>query len=47
LKDTIKGFTQILEGDLDAIPEVAFYMVGDIDEVRSKAAEIAASVEAE
>merc|ERR1711997_305174 len=44
LKDTISGFTQILAGELDAIPEVAFYMVGDIDEVRSKAAEVAASV---
>merc|ERR1712159_116269 len=44
LKDTISGFTEILDGNLDAIPEVAFYMVGDIDEVRSKAAEIAASV---
>merc|ERR1711988_1336589 len=47
LKDTIAGFTQILAGELDAIPEVAFYMVGDIEEVKSKAAEIAASVEAE
>merc|ERR1712045_576848 len=44
LKDTIAGFTQILDGELDAIPEVAFYMVGDIEEVKSKAAEIAASV---
>merc|ERR1711997_558923 len=47
LKDTISGFTQILAGELDAIPEVAFYMVGDIEEVKSKAAEIAASVESE
>merc|ERR1711879_726939 len=47
LKDTIAGFTQILAGELDAIPEVAFYMVGDIEEVKSKAAEIAASVESE
>merc|ERR1712087_831824 len=47
LKDTISGFTQILGGELDAIPEVAFYMVGDIEEVKSKAAEIAASVESE
>merc|ERR1712071_261936 len=31
LKDTIKGFTMILDGELDAIPEVAFYMVGDIE----------------
>merc|ERR1739838_178552 len=47
LQDTIAGFTQILDGELDAIPEVAFYMVGDIEEVKSKAAEIAASVESE
>merc|ERR1712191_947 len=47
LKDTIKGFTMILDGEMDAIPEVAFYMVGDIDEVRTKAAEIAASVAAD
>merc|ERR1711934_353996 len=47
LKDCIHGFTQILEGQLDALPEVAFYMVGDIEEVKSKAAEIAASVEAD
>merc|ERR1711912_53758 len=33
-KDTIAGFTQILAGELDAIPEVAFYMVGDIEEVK-------------
>merc|ERR1712242_521159 len=44
LKDCIAGFTQILGGELDSIPEVAFYMVGDIEEVRSKSAEIAASV---
>merc|ERR1711899_536016 len=47
LKDTKVGFTEILAGELDAIPEVAFYMVGDIEEVKSKAAEIAASVESE
>jgi F0F1-type ATP synthase beta subunit len=47
LTDTIKGFTMILEGEMDAIPEVAFYMVGDIEEVRTKAAEIAASVAAD
>jgi len=41
LKDTIHGFTQILAGQHDAIPEVAFYMVGDIDEVASKASELA------
>jgi len=41
LKDTIAGFTSILAGELDHIPEVAFYMIGDIDEVLSKAAELA------
>merc|ERR1711990_607299 len=45
LADTMDGFTEILDGGLDSIPEVAFYMVGDIAEVKSKAAEIAASVE--
>merc|ERR1711863_246675 len=41
LKDTKVGFTEILAGDLDHIPESAFYMVGDIDEVKSKASELA------
>merc|ERR1711970_1444270 len=41
LKDTIAGFTQILAGELDHVPELAFYMVGDIDEVQSKASELA------
>merc|ERR1711970_657194 len=41
LTDTISGFTEILEGKLDAVPEVAFYMVGDIAEVMSKASELA------
>merc|ERR1711957_699407 len=43
----IKRFTMILDGEMDSIPEVAFYMVGDIEEVRTKAAEIAASVAAD
>jgi F-type H+-transporting ATPase subunit beta len=33
LEDTIKGFRRIAEGELDDIPEQAFYMVGGIDEV--------------
>jgi F-type H+-transporting ATPase subunit beta len=41
LEDTIIGFQQILGGKLDTVPEVAFYMVGDIDEVRTKASELA------
>merc|ERR1712021_188450 len=35
--DCIVGFNQILDGELDDIPENAFYMVGDIDEVLQKA----------
>lgn len=34
--DTIKGFKMIAEGELDHIPEQAFYMVGGIDEVIKK-----------
>ncbi len=37
LEDTIKGFREILEGKHDDIPESAFYMVGDINEVLEKA----------
>jgi F-type H+/Na+-transporting ATPase subunit beta len=34
LKDTIKGFKEILDGKHDSKPEQAFYMVGSIDEVK-------------
>jgi F-type H+/Na+-transporting ATPase subunit beta len=37
LEDTIKGFKQILAGELDDLPEQAFYLVGDINEARAKA----------
>jgi len=37
LKNTILGFNKILDGELDDIPENAFYMVGDIEEVLQKA----------
>merc|ERR1712213_31287 len=41
LKDTIAGFKQVLAGELDHLPEVAFYMVGGIEEVVEKAARLA------
>jgi ATP synthase F1 beta subunit len=41
LKDTIAGFKAIAEGEMDEYPEQAFYMVGDIAEVKTKAVEIA------
>ncbi len=40
LSDTIAGFKGILDGKYDDIPEMAFYMVGGIDEVLAKAEEM-------
>ncbi len=40
LKDTIKGFKEIVDGKHDNIPEQAFYMVGPIEEVLEKAEKI-------
>ena len=37
LKDTIKGFKGIVNGDYDDLPEQAFYMVGNIEEAVEKA----------
>jgi F-type H+-transporting ATPase subunit beta len=37
LEDTIKGFQMILNGELDDLPEQAFYLVGDINEAKAKA----------
>jgi len=37
LKDTIRGFKAILEGEYDHLPEQAFYMVGSIEEAAENA----------
>ena len=37
LKDTIKGFKMIVDGECDALPEQAFYMIGAIEEAFEKA----------
>uniref|UniRef100_A0A061S9X3 ATP synthase subunit beta n=1 Tax=Tetraselmis sp. GSL018 TaxID=582737 RepID=A0A061S9X3_9CHLO len=42
LKETIEGFKGILDGKYDDLPEMAFYMVGDINEVVEKADKLAA-----
>jgi F-type H+-transporting ATPase subunit beta len=42
LKDTIKGFQEIVAGKHDNLPEQAFYMVGSIEEAIEKAAKLAA-----
>merc|ERR1739846_138850 len=41
LDKTIEGFKEIIGGDYDSLPEGAFYMVGDIEEVKEKAASMA------
>ena len=41
LEDTIRGFREILEGKHDALPEQAFYMVGDIESANEKAKSMA------
>jgi len=37
LEDTIKGFSMVLNGELDDLPEQAFYLVGNLDQVIAKA----------
>jgi F-type H+-transporting ATPase subunit beta len=39
LEDTIRGFTEILDGKHDELPEQAFYMVGTIEDAMAKARE--------
>jgi len=40
LEQTIDGFESVLRGELDHIPEVAFYMQGDLSDVKRKAEEL-------
>jgi F-type H+-transporting ATPase subunit beta len=42
LKDTIRGFKEIVAGKHDDLPEQAFYMVGSIEEAMEKAKQLAA-----
>ena len=41
LRETVRSFREIIEGKHDSLPEQAFYMVGGIDEVVARAAELA------
>jgi F-type H+-transporting ATPase subunit beta len=41
LKDTVEGFKKIVAGEMDDLPEQAFYMVGSIEEVVEKAKKLA------
>ena len=42
LAETIDGFNKILSGELDSLPEQAFYLVGNIDEAITKSAKLQA-----
>ncbi|MDR3187410.1 MAG: F0F1 ATP synthase subunit beta [Holosporaceae bacterium] len=44
IEDTIKGFSTIISGECDHLPEMAFYMVGSIEEVYEKATNMGVSV---
>jgi F-type H+-transporting ATPase subunit beta len=43
LKETVRGFREILNGDHDDLPEQAFYMVGTIDDAVERAKQLAES----
>lgn len=40
-QESIDGFKKILSGEMDHLPEIAFYMVGNIDDVVEKAKRLA------
>ncbi|HMQ42388.1 MAG TPA: F0F1 ATP synthase subunit beta, partial [Paracoccus sp. (in: a-proteobacteria)] len=42
LEDTITSFKAVVDGEYDHLPEAAFYMVGGIEDVKAKAAKLAA-----
>jgi F-type H+/Na+-transporting ATPase subunit beta len=43
LEKTISSFKAVVAGEYDHLPEAAFYMVGDIEDVKAKAAKLAAA----
>ena len=43
VKESVRGFKEILEGKHDQLPEAAFYMVGNIDEAVAKAKQLEAA----
>ena len=44
LRETIRGFKAILDGELDDCPEAAFFNVGTVEDVRAKAASLAGGI---
>ncbi|XP_020713756.1 ATP synthase subunit beta, mitochondrial isoform X2 [Ceratitis capitata] len=47
IEKTVEGFKRILNGEMDDLPEIAFYMVGDINDAIMKAKNLAMSMTAE
>jgi len=41
LRETVRGFREVLDGKHDQLPEQAFYMVGTIDDAVEKAERLA------
>lgn len=46
IKDTIRSFNEIMNGNADDLPEGAFYMVGSIEAARAKGEKMLAELEA-
>lgn len=46
IKDTIRSFNEIMNGNADDLPEGAFYMVGSIESARAKGEKMLAELEA-
>ena len=44
LKETIRGFKAIIDGEMDDYPEAAFFNVGTIEDVKEKAKQMEAQV---
>jgi len=45
-EDTVKGFKEIIEGNVDDLPEQAFYMVGTIEDAKAKAEKLLQEIKA-
>jgi F0F1-type ATP synthase beta subunit len=44
MTETVASFKAILDGEVDDLPEQAFYMVGGLDDVKEKAKKLEAEV---
>ena len=44
LSETVRSFKAIIDGEMDDYPEMAFFNVGTIEDVKAKAAQLSAQV---